>query len=156
MACMHVLVNSHFTENPSTWSWLTPSFRDGVLQVPSLVSFTSEPCHFDLTHDFVYPSCSTYIRGCYSRSHQWLPWFRSSCTNGRCRPRPRNWSRFFSILIVRSRKVAWMTEKIFPFRLSLYRYPSCYSVNTSFIISYTPPSKSRDRLLLRGEGCNTM
>jgi hypothetical protein len=26
MACMYVLVNSCFTENPSTWSWLTPSF----------------------------------------------------------------------------------------------------------------------------------
>jgi hypothetical protein len=31
MACMHVLVNSRFTENPSTWSWFTPSFRDGGL-----------------------------------------------------------------------------------------------------------------------------
>jgi hypothetical protein len=28
VACMHVLVNSHFAENPSTWSWLTPSFHD--------------------------------------------------------------------------------------------------------------------------------
>jgi hypothetical protein len=29
MVCMHVLVNSRFTENPSTWSWLTSSFHDG-------------------------------------------------------------------------------------------------------------------------------
>jgi hypothetical protein len=26
---MHVLLNSHFAENPSTWSGLTPSFHDG-------------------------------------------------------------------------------------------------------------------------------
>jgi hypothetical protein len=26
MVCMYVLVNSRFTENPSTWSWLTPVF----------------------------------------------------------------------------------------------------------------------------------
>jgi hypothetical protein len=35
MACMHVLVNSCFAKNPSTWSWLTPSFCDGgVTPVP--------------------------------------------------------------------------------------------------------------------------
>jgi hypothetical protein len=66
-----------------------------VYPVPSLVSFTSEPCHIDLTRDLVYPSCSTYLRGCYPQSHQRLPWFRNSCTNGRCRPRPRNWRRSF-------------------------------------------------------------
>jgi hypothetical protein len=32
---MHVLVNSRFTKNPSTWSWLTPSFHDrGVTPSP--------------------------------------------------------------------------------------------------------------------------
>jgi hypothetical protein len=29
MACMDVLVNSRFTENPSTWFWLISSFHDG-------------------------------------------------------------------------------------------------------------------------------
>jgi hypothetical protein len=57
------------------------------------VSFTLE--HFDLTPDFVYPSCSTYLRWCYPRSHRWLLWFRSSCTNRRCQPRPSNWRRPF-------------------------------------------------------------
>jgi hypothetical protein len=28
MACMHVLVDSYFAEDPSTWSWLTLSFHD--------------------------------------------------------------------------------------------------------------------------------
>jgi hypothetical protein len=31
MVCMRVLVNSLFTENPSMWSWITPSFHDGCV-----------------------------------------------------------------------------------------------------------------------------
>jgi hypothetical protein len=33
---MHVLVNSRFAENLSTWSWLTPSFRDGGVTLTTL------------------------------------------------------------------------------------------------------------------------
>jgi hypothetical protein len=31
MVCMHVLANSRFIENASTWSWLIPLFRHGVV-----------------------------------------------------------------------------------------------------------------------------
>jgi hypothetical protein len=33
MVCMHVLVNSRFTENTLTLSWLAPSFHDGRVTV---------------------------------------------------------------------------------------------------------------------------
>jgi hypothetical protein len=35
MACMYVLMNSHFTENLSTGSCLTPSFHDVGVTVTS-------------------------------------------------------------------------------------------------------------------------
>jgi hypothetical protein len=61
-----------------------------------MVSVHSNPCHYALTCDFVYPSYSIYLRGCYPRPHRWSLWFRSSCINGRWRPRPRNMRTFFS------------------------------------------------------------
>jgi hypothetical protein len=35
-----------------------------------MVSITSEPCHYDLTHDSMYPSCLIYPRECHLRSCQ--------------------------------------------------------------------------------------
>jgi hypothetical protein len=38
--------------------------------MPCLVSFTSEPCCYDLTRDFMYPSCLIYLRDCHIYSCQ--------------------------------------------------------------------------------------
>jgi hypothetical protein len=52
-------------------------------------------------------------------------------------------------------KVAWVAEKFSSFYLS--RYPSCYTINASFIISCAPSFINLGmRFLLSWEGCTTL
>jgi hypothetical protein len=76
---------------------------------PQWCLFISYPCRIDLTRDFVYPSFSIDLRGCCPRPRWWSLLFRSSCTNGRYHPQPRNLGKFFSISSVWS---IWWTKKI--------------------------------------------
>jgi hypothetical protein len=45
---MHLLVNSRFIENPSTWSWLTPSSRDGSVTQTTISRSSTESEYTEL------------------------------------------------------------------------------------------------------------
>jgi hypothetical protein len=124
------------------------------------VSFTYEPCHYDLTRDFVYPSCLIYPRDCHLHScqsssclevsYQWklsastwdlIKISSIQSTDETIIPRGLTDGRNIDgslqhALGDRKGEAAWETKKFSSFRLS--RYPPFSAMNALLIAYYAP------------------